>query len=229
MLVLYLRVSTEEQAESGLGIEAQRHACLAWAAREGGVVRGEFVDDGLSGSLPASKRPGLLDAIDSLQTGDTLVVAKRDRICRGDAVSMAMIEAAVNRRKARIVSAAGEGTADDDPSSILMRRIIDAFGEYELLLIRRRTRNALAAKIRKGERCGQIPYGKRLADDGVTLVTAGEEWKAIEAVIRWRAQGYSLRKIAAQLDQTPLRPKNGNSNWSESSIRSILKRASASA
>jgi DNA invertase Pin-like site-specific DNA recombinase len=59
-----------------------------------------------------------------------LLVAKRDRIGRLDPLPMAMIESAVRRKRARIVSAAGEGTENDDPSSILMRRMIDAFAEY---------------------------------------------------------------------------------------------------
>ena len=58
-----------------------------------------------------------------------------------DPLSMAMIEAAVKRHGARIVSAAGEGTEDDDPSSILMRRMIDAFAEYEKLIIGARTKS----------------------------------------------------------------------------------------
>ena len=218
----YLRVSTEEQAESGAGLDAQRHACHSWAERQGTALRAEHSDEGLSGSLSALKRPGLAAAIDALQPGDVLVVAKRDRVCRGDVMAMGAIEAAIAKRKARLVSAAGEGTDDDEAPSILMRRVIDAMGEYELLMIRVRTRNALAAKKRRNERTGQVPYGKILDDDGRTL-RDDPSWPQVVASIASHARdGLSLREIARRLDADNLPAKNGG-KWSASSVRSILK------
>ena len=110
---------------------------------------------------------GLADDIATLGKGDVLLVAKRDRIGRLDPMAMAMIEAAVRRRGARIVSAAGEGTESDDPSSILMRRMIDAFAEYERLIIGARTKAGLGAKRRRGEKVtgGAIPYGSMAGPD----------------------------------------------------------------
>ena len=142
---IYTRVSTEEQAENKNGLEAQEHACVAYAKRMGWEVSGVFTDAAVSGSLGLEKRPAMLEAISTLRKGDVLLAAKRDRIGRLDPLAMAMIEASVGRRGARIVSAAGEGTADDDPSSILMRRMVDAFAEYEKLIIRARTKAGLAA------------------------------------------------------------------------------------
>ena len=135
----YFRVSTDQQAESGLGMDAQRIACEEYARKSGCHLTEVFKDEGLSGSLSLDKRPGMLAAISSLKKGDILVVAKRDRLGR-DPLVLAMIEAAISRKEARIVSAAGEGTDSDDPSSILMRRMIDAFGEYERLVIKARTK-----------------------------------------------------------------------------------------
>src|SRR5580693_3786511 len=167
-VVIYLRVSTDEQAESGLGLEAQLAACKAMAARMGWEVV-VILEDAMSGGLPLEKRTILMDALAELGKGDVLLVAKRDRLSRGDMMTTAMIEAAVQRAGARVVSAAGEGTESDDPASVLMRRIIDAFGEYERLLIKARTRAALRAKKARGERYGQVPYGRRLAGDGIRL------------------------------------------------------------
>ena len=142
MAIIYLRVSTDEQAESGLGLEAQLAACRAAAGRNGWEIASTF-EDAMSGGLPLEKRTVLLDALTALNKGDVLLVAKRDRLSRGDMMTTAMIEAAVKRAGARIVWAAGEGTESDDPASVLMRRIVDAFGEYERLLIKARTRAAL--------------------------------------------------------------------------------------
>ncbi len=78
--VIHRRVSVEEQVESGLGLEAQLHACTTWAAREGRAVVGPFDDEGVSGGAALDKRTGLSDAIEALEPGDVLLVAKRDRL-----------------------------------------------------------------------------------------------------------------------------------------------------
>src|SRR4030095_4225281 len=83
---------------------------------------------------------------------------------------VAMIERLVAKRGGRVISAAGEGTESDDPAGVLMRRLIDSFAEYERLIISARTRAALAAKRRRGERVSRFaPYGFRFASDGRTV------------------------------------------------------------
>jgi DNA invertase Pin-like site-specific DNA recombinase len=155
----YLRVSTDKQAESGLGLDAQRAGVTVCAARLGLPLVAVLTDAGTSGSLAIEDRPVLLDAVALLKRGDVLIVAKRDRLGR-DVIAVAMIERLVTKRGARVVSAAGEGTDSDDPSGLLMRRLIDSFSEYERLIIGARTRSALAAKRRRGERIsGFLPFG----------------------------------------------------------------------
>jgi len=220
--VVYLRVSTEEQAASGLGLEAQRAACLAWAERERRPVSGVFEED-VSGAAHLDKRPELTNALMSLQPGDVLLVAKRDRLGR-DPIVVAMIEATVGRSRARVVSAAGEGTDDDSPTSVLMRRMVDAFAEYERLIIRARTVAALAAKRRRNERTGQIPIGRRLDADGRTVLVDQVEEQLVELIRRLRAEGRSLRSIAADLTARGVPPKNGGKAWSHSTVVSVLSR-----
>lgn len=230
--VAYLRVSSDDQAASGLGMEAQEHSCSQCAGRESLPVVGPFRDDGVSGAAPLDKRPGLLAAVAALEPGDVLVVAKRDRLGR-DPIAVAMIESAVARKKCRIVSAAGEGTDNDDPSSVLMRRMVDAFAEYERLLIKSRTKSALDAKRRRGDRCGQIAFGTTVVDDGrrskkgnlpVALTPEPAEVAALATIRELADAGLSLRRIAARLDGMGVRPKNGGPKWSHQSIRLILNR-----
>ena len=190
----YLRVSTTSQAESGAGLEAQHDACLRVAGELAGVYR----DEGVSGKTGLDKRPALLVAISALGKGDTLMVAKRDRLGR-DPLVIAMIEAAVARKGARIVSAAGEGTDSDSPTDILMRRMVDAFAEYERLIIIARTTAALQAKKARGERTGSIPYGKRLDDNGVDLIPDESEQEILSVIFELNGKGLSLRNIASRL------------------------------
>lgn len=217
----YLRVSTEQQADSGLGLEAQKKAIEEYAQKSGYVVSEFFSDEGLSGSLSVEKRPGMLAAIASLPRGGLFIVAKRDRLGR-DPFVVAMVESAISRKKAKIVSAAGEGTENDDPSSILMRRMVDAFGEYERLIIKSRTKSALQAKKAKGQRVGHIPFGYRLADDGVFLEKNELEQDILRQMRELRSEGHSLRKIADEMNQRQAFNR-GNSLWHHASVHRILK------
>lgn len=65
MVVGYIRVPTEEQKESGLGLEAQTHSVYNYAQKMGYKVTNIFKDVGLSGSLSISNRPELSKAINS--------------------------------------------------------------------------------------------------------------------------------------------------------------------
>jgi DNA invertase Pin-like site-specific DNA recombinase len=196
----------------------------AWAAREGAAVVSVHADTDVSGSKGLDKRPALLAAIAALPVGGILLVAKRDRLARGDVMLMAMIESAVKRKKGRIVSAAGEGTDDDDPGSILMRRMIDAFAEYERLIIGCRTKAALAVKKRRGERVGcNIPYGSRLAPDGVMLEPDPAEQRMVEEAKSLHATGlYSLRQIGKVLAGAGFKPRTGSPIWHPQLVKSLL-------
>jgi DNA invertase Pin-like site-specific DNA recombinase len=222
--VAYLRVSTDEQAESGAGLAAQLDACRQHAERGGGAdLIGPFADEGISGAAGIDKRPALLEALAALSPGDVLLVAKRDRLGR-DPIAVAMIEAAVRRKGARVVSAAGEGTDGDGPTDVLMRRIVDAFAEYERLLIAARTRAAMQAKARRGERCGTIRFGFDLAADGTNLIANDAEQRAVGIIREMRAAGYSLRSTAVALNAQGIPTKNSRRPWVHTSVKSVLSR-----
>jgi DNA invertase Pin-like site-specific DNA recombinase len=217
-------VSTEQQADSGLGIEAQ-HACIAAAVKRLGFELGRtFVDAGTSGSLTIEDRPVLLDAVAALRRGDVLLVAKRDRLGR-DVIGVAVIERLIAKRGARVVSAAGEGTDSDDPAALLMRRLIDSFAEYERALIAARTRAALAAKRRRGERVsGIIPFGYRLGMDGRSLEPQANEQRALAMIRLMKGSGASLRAVASELNRQGLVTRAGTM-WRFEYVRSLLRQS----
>lgn len=194
--VAYLRVSTDRQE---LGPEAQRAAIEAWAAREGLSVAAWHVDAGVSGATAIESRPALCAALAALREhgAGVLVVAKRDRVAR-DVVVAATVERAAAHAGARLVSA--DGTANgDSPADAFMRTVIDGAAAYERGLIRARTKAALAAKSAKGERVGELPYGFRLAPDGVCLEEDPAEQGVLVAVRELRLAGLSQRAIAGEL------------------------------
>jgi len=222
-VVGYVRVSTDDQA---LGPAAQREALERWCSQHGAELVAVLEDLGVSGAAPLDRRPGLLEALEALEpNGATvLLVAKRDRLAR-DPIVAAMIEASVAREGARVASAAEAGTEGDDPSAILMRRMVDAFAEYERHMIRARTRAALAVKRTRGERTGEVPYGWRTAPDGVHLEEHPEEARAVALVRELRAAGVSIRAIASRLEAAGA-PARGN-RWHATTVARLLERGAA--
>jgi DNA invertase Pin-like site-specific DNA recombinase len=217
-VVLYVRVSTDEQA---LGPTAQRAAAERWCAARGATLVAIHEDLGVSGGAPIDKCPGLLAAVDALEEhgAGTLLVAKRDRLAR-DVIKAAMIEQLARRKGAVVASAAGEGEGDD-PASALMRTMIDAFAQYERALIGARTRAALAVKKAKGQRVGRIPFGYRLAADGVTLEPDAREQDVIRACRDMKASGLSLSGIASELDKRGMPPRDGA--WYPMRVQRVLE------
>lgn len=219
--VLYCRVSTEDQ---NLGPDAQRGAMEAWCASHGVRIAATCEDHGVSGGASLEKRPGLLASLDALKAhrAGILLVAKRDRLAR-DPIIAAMTEAAAARVGAKIVSAAGEGCEGDDPASVLMRRMVDAFAEYERGIIRARTKAALAIKARRGERVSRIaPIGTQIAADGRTLDADSNEQRAIARVRALHAAGESYRAIARTLNAEGVACRG--SRWHATTIMRIIAR-----
>lgn len=230
-IVGYIRVSTDEQAVSGLGLDVQRAAIRATSERLGLPIAHISADEGVSGSKDQADREGFMEALSLLEKGDVLVVAKRDRLAR-DTMIAGMIERLVARKKARIVSAAGEGSDDDTPTGQLMRRIVDAFAEYERLIIAFRTRGALRAKRARGDVAGNVPYGYGSVPtgDGRTtkrgrparrLYPIESEQSTLSFIRERRASGDSLRTICALLTERGIMSRSGR-RWHPDTVRGLL-------
>lgn len=220
-VVLYVRVSTDEQA---LGPAAQRAAAQRWCEARGSQLVAVCEDLGVSGGAPLDKCPGLLSAMRELEAhgAGTLLVAKRDRLAR-DVVKAAMVEQLASRAGAVVVSAAGEGEGTD-PAAALMRTMVDAFAQYERALIGARTKAALAVKKAKGERVGTIPYGWQLGADGVQLERCEAEQTVVAVIRGLRDEGMSLRAIVAELNARELLARNGG-GWHLTQVVRVLEAA----
>lgn len=189
--VLLSRVSTGEQADSGLGLEAQRASMAAFCEREGLEVVGAFEDAGVSGRAPLDERAGLVAALAALveKRAGVLLVSKLDRVAR-DPLLLLTIEKTVKASGAKLVSVEGEGTGSDDPSSIFMRRILAAVGEMEANLVSARTKAALAAKRSRGERLGKPRRGFKVENGSLTKAP---DWHLVLEALRLREGGAPWR------------------------------------
>jgi|TARA_R100000664_G_C2739201_1_gene127971 DNA invertase Pin-like site-specific DNA recombinase len=183
------RVSTDQQAQSGLGIDAQKAAVAAKVAQERWEVVKTTTERGVSGKSPLSARQGLTEAMAVVAAGkaEILLVAKLCRLSR-DPMNSLIIEKTITKAGGRVVSCAGEGTDSDDPSQVLMRRVMSAVAENEAAMISQRTRVALAAKKARGERLGRPPFGFVVHDGELVPGPLFPELAACCALLGWADQ-----------------------------------------
>jgi DNA invertase Pin-like site-specific DNA recombinase len=224
-IFVYRRVSTDQQAESGAGLSAQMDACTGWAEAHKVKIEAVYSEEGVSGAADISKRPALMEVVSLLQKGDILLIAKRDRLGR-DPIAVAMIEAMVNRKKAKVVSAAGEGTDSDGSGSVFMRRIIDAVAELERNVIGERTRAAMQAMKRKNERVGHIPFGFRLSADGEHIEMDAGERAILKQIRELMDSGLSVRKIVSEMNRRKAFNRGGRP-WNHASMHTAMTKIAA--
>ncbi len=218
--VIYLRVSTDEQAASGLGLEAQEAACREYAASKGWEVVSVYRDEGVSGSTPADKRPGLMAALAGLKRGGVLLAAKRDRLARSVGVA-AVIEMMARRSGASVVTP--DAPDADDPFAAAMRGMMDVPAELERAMIAHRTRLALAAKRARGEKTGgSMPIGCDVDSAGLLVPGDAAELEALSIIRELRADGMSIRAIAAELTARGV-PARGE-RWHPTTVHRVLSR-----
>lgn len=214
--VAYLRVSTEDQR-----VDQQRDAIERWAESRGIRIAEWCIDHGVSGAAPLDERPALLEALGSLRShrAGFLVAAKRDRLAR-EVSSAAAIERFAAEAGATVVTADGIDPSDT-PEGQLMRALVDAIAQYERALIRARTKGALAAKKKKGEVVGQVPFGWKRS--GASLIKLPGEQAAIERARHLRALGRSYAAISGALEAEGYQPRGGR--WHVSTVQRILNAA----
>jgi DNA invertase Pin-like site-specific DNA recombinase len=217
--LIYTRVSTNEQAESGLGLEAQMNACLAKAKELGAIETIPFTDAGLSGSTEIEERPGLWAALSQINRGDVLIVAKRDRVARDMFLALS-VERMIRAKKATFVSVAGEGSTDD-LSGLMQRRMSDLFAEIEREMIRTRTKAAMQTKKAKGEYLGTVPFGYKLCDDGIHLEPDTQEQDVVTLVQSLRKK-LSFRAIVKYLNDNGIPSRTGH-RWNIQQVFNIAK------
>src|SRR5271165_5979441 len=153
--IAYLRVSTDEQAVSGLGLAAQESAIRAECARRGLAVLAVYTDAGLSAKN--LDRPALGDALAALDGGraSVLMVAKLDRLTRSVHDATGLMAAA--ERAGWGLVALDVAVDTTTPQGAAMAQVLAVFAELERRLIGERTKAALAVKRAQGVRLGRPP------------------------------------------------------------------------
>lgn len=207
-VIAYLRVSTEEQSLSGLGLADQRAAIDRAAESRQWCDLTYVSDEGFSAKNLV--RPGIAEALRQLGCGEAgvLVVSKLDRLSRSLLDFAQLMETAKRQGWELVVLDLAIDTST--PSGALMANVMASFAEYERQLIGQRTSAALQVKKSQGARLGR----PRSLDAAVT-----------QRIVEERAQGGSLTAIANRLNDESVPTARGGRCWFPSTVAGVLRSA----
>jgi DNA invertase Pin-like site-specific DNA recombinase len=218
--VAYLRVSTQRQQRSGLGIEAQRASIARFAEAEGITIISEYVEaETAAGSDALDRRPQLAAALAAAKSAKcSVLVSKLDRLSR----DVAFVASLMAQRVPFVVAELGR---DADP---FMLHLYAALAEKERRLISERTKAALSAKKAGGAKLGNPSNIVQAGELGRGVQTAAADdfvaslLPIIQAI---RSTGaVTLRDMTEALNQRGIRSARGG-RWHVSSVLNVLTRA----
>lgn len=211
LTVVYLRVSTDEQARTGGGLAAQEAECRAFAERQGWTVSEVFLDDaeaGTSGTVHPMSRPGLTAAIQALDEGraGVLLVRRQDRISRRVRHLLDLVE---NAERAGWAIATTDGKLDTTSAAGKFQvTVLAAAAELERDLAVERTREGMAAKREQGVRLGRPSKAPP---------------QLRSRVVADREAGLTFAAIAGALNREMVPTLRGGQRWYPATVRSVLR------
>ncbi len=215
--VAYYRVSTERQGRSGLGLEAQRAAVMAYLNGGAWSLLGEFteIESGVN-----SERPELATALRACDLkGATLLIAKLDRLSRDAHFLLGLSKAGV------------EFIAVDMPSANrLTVGIMALVADEERRMISARTKAALAAARERGTKLGGWhghTVDGRLGAEANKRRAEARALKLAPVIRDLQARGLSLRQMAAELTAQGIQTPRG-APWSAMTVGDVVRRLGVS-
>jgi len=219
----YIRVSTADQADHGVSLDAQEGRVRDWCSVNGYDLGSVFVDRGLSGGR-ADNRPALQDALAATRRGDALVVYSLSRLARSTKDTLEIADALENRG-ADLVSLS-EKIDTTSAAGRMIFRLLAVLAEFERDVISERTSMAMRHMQSTGRFIGgRAPFGFTLLENG-HLQAVPEEQEVIDrARTLHTTSGMSLRKIASVLGQEGRISRTGR-GYAPEQVRRMLRETS---
>src|SRR5690349_16322400 len=169
-VVLYARVSTEEQAADGVSLEAQIAKLQAYCGLYDLQSVDTIIDAGESAK--SLNRPGIQRALSMLESGeaDGICVVKLCRLTRNIGDWQHLVANYFGEKAGKALHSIGDHIDSTTAMGRLIINVTLSVSQWERETIAERTSQALQFKISRGERCGRVRYGYDLAEDGVMLI-----------------------------------------------------------
>jgi DNA invertase Pin-like site-specific DNA recombinase len=214
--VAYLRVSTQRQGQSGLGLEAQKEAVTRFLDGGKWQLLGEYVEvETGKGADALARRPQLKAALELCKKQRaTLIIAKLDRLARNVHFVTGLMETGIDFK-----------AADMPHADKVMIQMYSIMAEWERDQISKRTKDALAAAKARGVVLGKagpvnlrpnIEQRQRAADEfahGLAHLFAS-----------FKASGFTQRQMVDELNRLGIRTARGKTVWQPTQVAHVLKR-----
>lgn len=217
----YVRVSTEQQADEGVSMEAQKARIAAWCNANEYDLEAVFVDAGISGKSMAN-RPQLHKALAATKKGAVLVVYSLSRMSRSTRDTLEISER-LEKSGADLVSLS-EKIDTTGAAGKMMFRMLAVLAEFERDVISERTTTAMRHKKAQGDVYSPIPFGFEAVNGRLQAVA--EEASVVAEILAMRESGETLGAIANCLNERGLKGKQGG-KWFPSTVRYLIQRQAA--
>ena len=215
---LYIRVSTQEQAQEGYSVGEQKERLIAYCKAHDWLIAEIYADPGYSGSN--LNRPAIQKLIADIKNCDIVLVYKLDRLSRSQRDTLYLIEDVFLPSNADFVSVQ-ESFDTSTPFGKAMIGLLAVFAQLEREQIKERTKMGRIARAKLGlhHGGGYIPIGYNY--EGGKLVINPYEAEQVRKIYEWYISGESLARITRHLHKEGYTNRYGSwSSWS--SVRSVL-------
>lgn len=221
----YVRVSTDEQAEQGYGIQTQT-ARIESYAQALGLDLGEIItDDGYSGAT--LERPGLEKLLQKVEAGDVegVIIFKLDRLSRSLRNLLNIYSESFERYNVALISVS-EQFDTSSASGRMFFQMLGSFSEFERAVITERMTEGRRQKAKKGGYAGgRPPIGYQAGDHTKALEIESEGAKTVRMILQLKEEqpSLTLQELANTINNRGRRTAQGK-RFHSMQIKRILDR-----
>ena len=220
-VAIYTRVSTDEQAEKGLSLSAQKRACRQFAASRNWTVVEIYEDPGYSGKN--DKRPGFQNMLAGARKEEfkILLVHKLDRFSRSIENTLKNFSE-LNSHDVTLASVSEEFDYST-PMGRMFFHMMAVFAQWYLENLSAETTKGKYERVRKGLHNGRLPFGYSIGGEKKPAVVVPAEAAIVKKAFELYSTGeYADRQIAVYLMEQGFRTRRGR-NWSKDTVREMLQ------
>lgn len=224
----YVRVSTVEQKDNGVSLEAQKSTITEWA-KNNNVTLIKIFDEGAKSGTKLTNRSKLIKLLDIIEENEILIVTSLDRISRATKNTIEIFEK-MEEKDVKIMCIK-ENFDSSTPEGRLFFHTMAIVAEYTSDLASESTKEALAYMKTQNRALGKCPYGWKKASKmkGSGLIEIPEEQYIIQLILDKRERDIcnptSWHIIAKELNEEGIPPPPKAKMWYKSTIKRIAERS----
>lgn len=214
-VAIYVRVSTDHQAEEGFSLDAQLHRVKAYVRSKGWEVFGEYIEKGQSART--IDRPEYLRMMEESEGWDILAIWKLDRIHR-DSLNFTKMIKALNKADKGFVSV----YENFDSTTIYGKFAMDVImrlAQLESERLGERVLEGMTQKAKEGGHLGSAPFGYRFNDDGELELS--EDSDVVRSMFIMRFKGETFEGIAYHFNLNGVKTLKGKA-WDKRKVSKII-------